>query len=116
MHDIHELFGEISDKALDVVRGFIGNDKYMQKNVGVYKKRVMVQNLHTQRFMVLDISCRALCKMCPTSIYRKKNKYKTKKDYLIFWNGICENDKYHYNKHEVPPQECEHDRVMIAVY
>ena len=69
---------------------------------------------HIQRFMVLDISCRVLCKMSPTSIYRKKNKYKTKKDYLIFWNGICENDKYHYNKHEVPPQECEHDGVMVG--
>ena len=44
----------------------------------------------------------------------RKINIKPKKDYLIFWNGICENDKYHYNKHEVPPQECEHDRVMIA--
>ena len=31
MHDIHELFGEISDKALDVVRGFTGNDKLYAK-------------------------------------------------------------------------------------
>ena len=45
MHDIHELFGEISDKALDVVRGLLVTINYMQKNVGVlYMKRVMVQN------------------------------------------------------------------------
>ena len=46
--------------------------------------------------------------------YNNAIKLKPNKDYLIFWNVICENDKYHYNKHEVPPQECEHDRVMIA--
>ena len=48
------------------------------------------------------------------NLQRRNIEIKPEEDYLIFWNGILPNDKYHYNTHCVPPQECEHGRVMIA--
>lgn len=116
MHDIHELFGEISDKALDVVRGFTGNDKLYAKECwgAVYEEGNGAKpHIHSVLWCwTYHVECCTKC--APLVFTERKISIKPKRDYLIFWNGICENDKYHYNKHEVPPQECEHDRVMIA--
>ena len=116
MHDIHELFGEISDKTLDVVRGFTGNDKLCAGECwgAIYQKGDKAKS-HIHSVIWAWTYYAECCPKCSPLVFKRRNiKIKPEEDYLIFWNGILPNDKYHYNTHCVPPQECEHDRVMIA--
>ncbi len=117
MNHFNPIFGEISDSVIDVLNYFTGHARRWETKDcwGAIYQRGDEATAHIHSVVWAWTYYAECCPKCSPLVFEQRNlEIIPEEDTLIFWNGILANDKYQYNMHCVPPQECEHDRVMVA--